>query len=111
MPLGEVDRQEIENLIWFKERVKAQRKLYSKLTEEEQYKHWLRCYRGEEDMFFERNQYSLLTGIWEMIKGNEKGRQKVNQALQICQQLGATKYHKMNHDLLRNVERIYEIDF
>lgn len=65
----------------------------------------------EEDMFFERNQYSLLTGIWEMIKGNEKGRQKVNQALQICQQLGATKYHKMNHELLRNVERIYEIDF
>ncbi|WP_270748186.1 hypothetical protein [Enterococcus lactis] len=31
--------------------------------------------------------------------------------MQICQQLGATKYHKMNHELLRNVERIYEIDF
>ncbi len=35
----------------------------------------------EEDMFFERNQYSLLTGIWEMIKGNEKGRQKVKPSI------------------------------
>ena len=53
MSLGEVDRQEIENLIWFKERIKAQRKLYNKLNKEEQHKHWLRCWRGEEDMFFE----------------------------------------------------------
>jgi Rgg/GadR/MutR family transcriptional activator len=65
----------------------------------------------EEDMYFEKNVRLLLNGVWDTIRGNNKGIEKVHQSLQVCQFLSSNQHYKMNVDLLRYIEKMFNVDF
>lgn len=65
----------------------------------------------EEDMYFEMNLRLLLQGIWEVLRGNEQGKEKVHQSLKVCEYLSSKQYQSMNYDLLKYIEQLFEVDF
>ncbi len=65
----------------------------------------------EEDMYFEKNVRLLLNGVWDTIRGNNKGIERVHQSLQVCQFLSSNQHYKMNVDLLRYIEKMFNVDF
>lgn len=65
----------------------------------------------EEDMYFEKNVRLLLNGVWDTIRGNNKGIEKVHQSLQVCQFLSSNQHYKMNVDVLRYIEKMFNVDF
>ncbi|MGX7196355.1 Rgg family transcriptional regulator [Enterococcus olivae] len=65
----------------------------------------------EEDMYFEKNLRLLLNGIWDTIRGNEQGKEKVRQALQVCEFLSSRQHYQMNYELLLYIEKMFKVDF
>ncbi|OTO14210.1 hypothetical protein A5875_003367 [Enterococcus sp. 3H8_DIV0648] len=65
----------------------------------------------EEDMYFEANLRLLLKGIWETLRGNDQGKEKVKQSLKVCEYLSSEQYQKMNYELLIYVEKLFNVDF
>lgn len=66
-------------------------------------------YMLNEEMLFERNTKLIINGIWDCLRKNAKGNEKINQGLQVLKILGAVNHYKMNIELIRFVEKRYGI--
>lgn len=65
----------------------------------------------DEDMYFEANLRLFLNGIWDAIRGDEDGKVKVKQSLKVCEYLSSKQYQRMNYELLKYIEEMFNINF
>lgn len=54
----------------------------------------------DEELFFEKSLSLVINGLWELIRGNQEGKEKLKRALRICSDLDAANYYQMNKDLI-----------
>ncbi len=68
-------------------------------------------YPLSEEMFFEKSLKLIINGIWECLRRNTKGNEKIKQGLQVFKSLEAKNHYKMNVELIRFIEKRYGIEF